>query len=156
MSNGKSTDENRQENFRTEYGVVAEAWKFFASLRFIVAAFAVGLQSALFTFYMQVGKATTGKGAGALIIALVGLHTTIAIMWIEERTVMFLLKTMRRGTELEFSFGAIDGFFHRLTEEFFLPQGVRKIARGIDGLTIVYAILFLLWLYLLVAKLINP
>ena len=117
MSNGKSTDENRQENFRTEYGVVAEAWKF---------------------------------------IALVGLHTTIAIMWIEERTVMFLLKTMRRGTELEFSFGAIDGFFHRLTEEFFLPQGVRKIARGIDGLTIVYAILFLLWLYLLVANLINP
>jgi hypothetical protein len=154
MSDGKSTDETRQENCRTEYSVVADGWKFFAGLRFIVAAFAVALQSALFAFYAQVMKNGSGKEQLAFAIAAVGLCITLSILLIEKRTVKFLLETMRRGTELEFGFGATNGFFHRLMEEFFYPKGVRKITRRIDGLAVIYVILFLLWLYLAVVNLI--
>jgi len=38
-------------SYRKEYDIVATSWRFFISLRFIVVAFTITLQSALFTLY---------------------------------------------------------------------------------------------------------
>ncbi len=152
-SDAKQNRQERQENWRTEYRTVTLGWRFFASLRFIVAAFAVTLQSALITLYNQTAKVGGGGdrwlGMNAITIAVMGLYTILAILFIEWRTVSLLREVMRRGVELEFHLGATEGFFHRLSDpKLVRPKGIRRAITHTGGLTLVYMSIFLLWFYL--------
>ena len=146
-----------QENYRSEHKIVAEGWKFFASLRFIVAAFAVALQSALFTFYNQALKDGLRKEQSAFAIAFVGMYTIFGVLLIERRTIKLLIEIMRRGTELEFGLGTMEGFFHRLmAPELAHPRGLlRRIATHTGGLMLVYISIFMLWIYFFTVNLIK-
>lgn len=50
------TEGPSQESLRDEYKLVFEGYKFFVSIRFIVAAFAMSIQSALLTIHNQIAK----------------------------------------------------------------------------------------------------
>src|SRR3989344_97725 len=89
--NGNQNEQTRQENCRLEYGAVTEGWKFFATLRFVVAAFAITLQSVLITLYIQAIKEPADKENLEVTIAGAVMYAIIAISFIERRTVTFLM-----------------------------------------------------------------
>jgi hypothetical protein len=144
-----------QENYRTEYREVAANHRFFASLRFGVAAFAATLQSALFTFYNQASQQALTQ-ARTTSILFVGIATMAAIAIIEQRNIALFRVMIRRGKELEFNLGLFDGQFSRLSEpELVRPKGWRRILTHAVSIRFIYGVIFALWITLLVLSFIK-
>lgn len=135
-----------QQNFRDEYKLVFEGYKFFVSIRFITAAFAMSIQSALLTIYNQTVKESRLHGFIVFAVAMVFLF---ALAIIERRTIQLFKKLLNRGTELEFQLGIPHGFFHRILEV--SPTRFQFVATHTKGVTLVYVGMFTLWTMLLVA-----
>ena len=116
---------NATENYRKEYEVVASTWRFFVSLRFIVAAFAVTFHSALLTLYNQFFQQQTTLGKiGILVIPLAGIAATSSVFLIEQRTINLYILMLRRGMELEIKLGLEEAHFRRLLEPYITPPSV--------------------------------
>ncbi len=139
-----------QEHLRDEYKLVFDGYKFFVSLRFIVAAFAMSIQSALLTIYNQTVKESRLHG---FIVFAVAMMFLMALAIIERRTIHLFSSLLKRGTELEFQLGNAHGFFHRIAE--ISPKKFRLVATHTKGITLVYVGMFILWILLLVATLIK-
>lgn len=149
MPNNEGTG-RAQENYRKEYEVVASTWRFFVSLRFIVAAFAVTLHSALFTLYNQFFQQQTTFGKiGILIIPFAGFIATSAIFLIEQRTIDPYLLMLRRGVELEENLGLENAHFHKLVEPYIaLPSVLGRFISHTAGIYLLYASVLILWVIL--------
>lgn len=150
MSEPPDPDSRRDENYRAEYDVVASGWRFFVSLRFIVTAFAITLQSGLFTLYNQLQQAAEEQRLlQNAIIPLVGLFSIIAVSLIEVRNIELFRLTIQRGSELEFHLGLADGYFHRLAEPVRVkPEGLNRLFTHTWGITLIYSGIYALWLTL--------
>ena len=136
-----------QQNLRDEYKLVFEGYKFFVSIRFIVAAFAMSIQSALLTIYNQAVKENRLNGYAVFSIAMVFL---LALGIIEWRTTFLFRTLLQRGNELEFQLGLPNGFFHRIAE-LSRQKGLRRFITHTWGINLVYIGVFVLWIMLLVA-----
>jgi len=108
-----NTEPPSQEHYRDEYKLVFEGYKFFVSIRFITAAFAMSIQSALLTIYNQAVKENRLNGIAIFIMALFFLGAILIVEW---RTTFLFRSLLRRGNELEFQLGLPNGFFHRIAE----------------------------------------
>ena len=139
-----------QEHLRDEYKLVFDGYKFFVGLRFIVAGFAMSIQSALLTVYNQTIKESRLHGFVIFAVAMVFL---VALTIIERRTINLFVSLLKRGTELEFQLGIVHGFFHRIDE--ISPKKFQLIATHTKGITMVYVGMFVLWIMLLVATIIK-
>lgn len=141
------------ENYRAEYAIVASAWRFFTGLRFIVAAFTVTVQSALFTLYLQLLKPTIGQPPsprGAVTVICAGIVSVSAVMILEWRTITLLMLAIKRASELEFRLGLSDGYFHRLEEVW--TTSLRRTKLFIThaaGFILIYISIAILWIVLL-------
>ena len=113
-----------QENYRDEYKLVFEAYKFFVSIRFITVAFAMSIQSALLTIYSQSVKENHLNTYAIFSVAMLFLIALIIIEW---RTTILFRSLLKRGTELEFQLGLPNGFFHRIAELSLLIQSILPI-----------------------------
>ena len=140
-----------QDNLRDEYKLVFDGYKFFVSLRFIVAAFAMSIQSALLTTYNQVVKESYFQGFIVFLVAMLFLG---ALAVIERRTIKLFSSLLKRGTELEFQLGNAHGFLHRIAE--ISSKRFEFVATHTKGITLVYIGMLALWIMLLVATLIKP
>ncbi|MDP2741583.1 MAG: hypothetical protein Q8O66_02785 [bacterium] len=136
-----------QEHFRDEYKLVFDGYKFFVSIRFIVAAFAMSIQSALLTIYNQAVKENRLNGFAIFIVAMLFLTALIIIEW---RTIFLFRTLLKRGAELEFQLGLPNGFFHRIAE-LSEQKGLRRFITHTWGINLVYVGVFVLWVILLVA-----
>lgn len=139
-----------QQNFRDEYKLVFEGYKFFVSIRFIVVAFAMSIQSALLTIYNQTVKESRLHGFIIFAVAMISLS---ALAIIERRTTNLFSGLLKRGTELEFQLGITHGLFHRIDE--ISPKRFQLVATHTKGITLVYVGMFALWILLLVAAIIT-
>lgn len=138
-----------QQSIRDEYKLVFEGYKFFVSIRFIVAAFAMSIQSALLTIYNQAVKENRLNGFAIFIVAMLFLTALIIVEW---RTTFLFRTLLKRGTELEFQLGFPNGFFHRIAE-LSEQKGFRRFITHTWGINLVYVSVFILWVILLVATL---
>ena len=128
--------------YQKECDVVATSWRFFIGLRFIVAGFAVTIQSALLTLYIRVLEKT------AVLVTLhptaipaIGIFIAVAIFIIEERNISLFRLMIQRGTELEFRLGVTDGHFSRLSSIWIVhPPGIKRIVTHTFGLRIIYLV----------------
>ncbi len=145
-----STEPPSQEQFRDEYKLVFDGYKFFVSLRFIVAAFAMSIQSALLTTFNQTVKESRLHG---FVVFIVAIFFLVALTIIERRTIRLFGSLLKRGTELEFQLGITNGFFHRIAE--ISPKRFQFVATHTKGITLVYVGMFMLWILLLVATIIK-
>lgn len=136
-----------QESFREEYRVMFEGYKFFVSIRFITAAFAISIQSALLTIFNQAVKESRLGGVAIFVVAMLFL---VASLTIELRTISLFRSLLQRGTELEFQLGNPHGFFHRISE-LSEQKGYRSFITHTWGIRLVYIGVFVLWVILLVA-----
>ncbi len=139
------------ESLRDEYKLVFDGYKFFVSLRFIVVAFAMSIQSALLSIYNQVVKESHFHGFVVFVVAMVFL---IALAIRERRTINLFSSLLKRGIELELQLGITHGFFHRIAE--ISPKRFQFTATHTKGITLVYAGMFFLWILLLVATIVKP
>lgn len=139
-----------QEHLRDEYKLVFDGYKFFVSLRFIVAAFAMSIQSALLAVYNQTMKENRLHGFAVFIVAMIFLF---ALTIIERRTIQLFKGLLSRGTELEFQLAILHGFFHRISD--ISPKKFQWVSTHTKGITLVYVGMFSLWIMLLVATLIK-
>lgn len=140
-----------QEHYRDEYKLVFEGYKFFVSIRFITAAFAMSIQSALLTTYNQAVKENRLNGIAIFIMALFFLGAILIIEW---RTTFLFRSLLRRGNELEFQLGLPNGFFHRIAE-LSAQEGLRSFITHTWGINLVYFGIFVLWVILFVSTLIR-
>lgn len=138
------------ENCRAEYSVIESAWRFFTGLRFIVAAFAITLQSALFTLFIQLSQSTqTGRLVTDTAIAISGLFTITAIVFIEVRTIQLFRLTVGRGVELEDLLQLPSGFFHRLADpQLITPPRMHRVFTHTVGIRLLYSSIYAVWLWL--------
>lgn len=135
-----------QQSSRDEYKLVFDGYKFFVSIRFIVAAFAISIQAALLPIYNQAVKESRLNGYAIFGVAMMFLFSLAVV---ERRTINLFSGLLKRGTELEFQLGNPNGFFHRITE--ISPRRFRLIATHTKGITLAYLTMFILWIVLLVA-----
>lgn len=138
-----------QESYRDEYKLVFEGYKFFVSIRFITAAFAMSIQSVLLTFYNQSLKENRLAGIAIFIMALFFLGAILIVEW---RTTFLFRNLLRRGAELEFHLGLSNGFFHRIVE-LSAQKGFRSFITHTWGINLVYFGIFTLWVMLFVSTL---
>lgn len=136
-----------QENYRDEYKLVFEGYKFFVSIRFITVAFGMSIHSALITVYNQAVKENPFNGYAIFSVAMLFL---LALLIVERRTTSLFRSLLKRGTELEFQLGLPTGFFHRIAELSAL-KGFRSFITHTFGITLVYVGVMILWVMLLVA-----
>lgn len=146
-----NTDPPDQQNYRDEYKLVFDGYKFFVSIRFIVAAFAMSIQSALLTMYNQTMKEKLHTEFAIFGAAMLFLAATLIVEW---RTTFLFRVILRRGTELEFQLGLPNGFFHRIAE-LSAQKGFRRFVTHTWGINLVYVGVCFLWVMLLVATVIN-
>ena len=140
-----------QEYLRDEYKLVFDGYKFFVSIRFIVVAFAMSIQSALVPIYNRAVEQSRFNGFAVFALAMLFL---LALWIIERRTINLFSSLLNRGTELEFQLGNPNGFFHRISA--ISPRkGFRFIATHTKGITLVYVGMLILWIMLLIATLVK-
>jgi len=142
-----NTEPPSQENFRDEYKLVFEGYKFFVSIRFITVAFGISIQSALLPIYNQAVKESRLNGYAIFSVAMLFL---LALLIVERRTTSLFRSLLKRGTELEFQLGLPTGFFHRIAE-LSAPKGFHSFITHTFGISLVYLGVFILWVMLLVA-----
>jgi len=148
-----SEEPPNQENYRDEYKLVFEGYKFFVSIRFIVAAFAMSIQAALLPIYNQAVKEDHLNGYAIFGVAMLFL---MALVITELRTTALFGSLLDRGSELEFQLGNPYGFFHRIAE-LSRQEGLRRFITHTWGIRLLYTGMFVLWIILLVATIAkNP
>ena len=135
-----------QEIYRDEYKIISEEHRFFGSVRFITAGFALRIQAALFTLFNQAVKDDRVAGIAVAIMAVILLGATVII---ERRTIILSRLITRRGSELEFQLGLLNGIFHRFEQ---LPERWRVITHT-WGINTIYLSIFVFWLVLCVTTL---
>jgi len=155
MPEDQNTNSEFRENCQKEYDVVATSWRFFISLRFIVIAFTITLQSALFTLYSRtIPQEQKQHGIFQfyyITIPLLGIFTVLATSIIEKRNIAHFRLLVKRGIELEFSLGISGGHFKRIHElQTSRPKGIERFYTHTIGITIVYFVLYILWIFLLI------
>ena len=139
-----------QENYRTEYKEVATTYRFQISLRFIVNAFTVTSQSAILNTYSQALQQTPTLGY-IIMIPFIGLIIMFAIFLIEQRTISVFRTMIRRGKELEFNLGLINGHFGWLGDpEVISAKGLRKFVTHTWGIRLIYGTVSTMWIVLLI------
>lgn len=139
------------ENCQKEYDIVAISWRFFISLRFIVIAFTVTLQSALFTIYSRFPQERAGGISRFyyIFIPLLGILTVLATSIIEARNIKHFQLLVRRGIELEFHLGIQDGHFRRIYElQSTVQLGIKRFQTHTWGIRIIYFALYIIWIFL--------
>lgn len=141
--------QSSQENYRDEYKLVFEAYKFFVSIRFITVAFAMSIQSALLTIYSQAVKENRFAGLAIFIMAIFFLGAILVVEW---RTIILFRSLLKRGAELEFHLGLSSGFFHRIAE-LSATKGFRSFITHTWGINLIYLGIFMLWVILFTATL---
>lgn len=155
----RPTDEQWQ-NRRMEYETVAASWRFFSGLRFIMAAFVATLESGLFTLYLRTLEHQTTAGVtsvsfasrfGPKTIAMVGLLITLAILLIEQRSIVLISTMLERGVRLELELKMPRAHFSCLSEPRLRhPPGLRRLMTHTVGLRFIYLTIYVLWLGLFV------
>ncbi len=144
-----NAEQDNQGNYRTEYKEVATNHRFYASLRFIVAAFTTTIQSALFTLYNQAKQQLPLQGHTTMI-PFIGIIVMVAISIIEQRNISLFRAMMQRGKELEFYLGLTNGQFNRLSQpELIQPTGWKRFLTHTWGINLIYGMIFALWSLLL-------
>ena len=88
-----------QEYLRDEYKLVFDGYKFFVSIRFIVVAFAMSIQSALVPIYNRAIQQGLPSGHAVFGLAMLFL---VALWIIERRTINLFSSLLDRGAQLEF------------------------------------------------------
>lgn len=146
-----SNEPPSQEHLRDEYKLVFDGYKFFVSLRFIVVAFAMSIQSALVPIYNRAIQQSYFSGYAVFGLAILFL---VALWIIERRTINLFSSLLSRGAQLEFQLGNPNGFFH-LISAISPRQKFRLIATHTKGITLVYVGMLILWIMLLVATLVK-
>lgn len=134
----------RQESYCTEYKEVGSNYRFFVSVRFIIAAFAITVQSALFNLYNQALRQPPPWGF-AMLIPFVGITTMIVVIIIERRTIALFNTMVQRGKELEFSLDLTDGQFSRLSQLSIRPKGWKGFATHTSGINLIYGMILAMW-----------
>ncbi len=142
-----AADPPNQENSRDELKLLFEGYKFFVSIRFIVVAFAMSIQSALLTIYNQAVKENLFHNVIIFPLAMLFL---VALAVIERRTTSLFRSLLNRGNEVEFQLGLPNGFFHRIAE-LSRQKGLRSFITHTWGIGLVYVGIFVLWTMLFVA-----
>ena len=145
-------------SYKKEYGIVATSWRFFISLRFIVIAFTVTLQSALFTLYSMFPQ-EQARGIFRfyyVLIPLLGILTVLATSIIERRNIRHFQLLVRRGIELEFCLGIRDGHFWRIYElQSTIPKGIERFYTHTWGIRIIYFAMYIIWIFLFLTAIVN-
>ena len=156
MPENQTTEAQFRENCQKEYDVVATSWRFFISLRFIVIAFTVTLQSALFTLYSRFPP-EHAQGVSRfyyIFVPLLGVLTVLATSIIERRNIKHFQLLVRRGIELEFSLSIQDGHFQRIYElQSTVSKGLERFYTHTWGIRIIYFALYIIWIFLFLAAL---
>ena len=128
------------------------------SLRFIVIAFTVTLQSALFTLYSMFPQ-EQARGIFRfyyVLIPLLGILTVLATSIIERRNIKHFQLLVKRGIELEFYFGIKDGHFRRIYElQSTVQQGIERFQTHTWGIRIIYFALYVIWTFLFLTAIVN-
>ncbi|PJE64855.1 MAG: hypothetical protein COU90_01155 [Candidatus Ryanbacteria bacterium CG10_big_fil_rev_8_21_14_0_10_43_42] len=152
MGENNQSENVRQENHRTEYNIVATTWRFFVSLRFIVAAFAVTLHSALLTLYSQFYQQQTVLSQISILgLPSVGTIAALAIFLIELRNIDLYILMIQRGRELEDVLDLQDAHFARLGEPYTRPLTVYdRLISHTMGIYILHVGVATLWVHLFV------
>jgi len=147
-----SSDPPDREIYKDEYKLVFEGCKFFVSLRFIVVAFAMSINSALLTFYgSQAVKENEFLKYAVFVLAII---FWFALLIVELRTTFIFHNFMKRGNTLEFQIGNPNGFFHSI-EELSKMKGLYSLIRHRWGIGLVYIGMLGLWIMLFVATITN-
>lgn len=140
-----------RESYQKEYDIVATSWRFYVYLRFIVVAFAITLQSALFGLYRQPVLQGEEIFVDPTTIPWVGIFTITGILFIEQRTVALLRLMQQRGVELEYYLGIPNAHFKRLSDpELVYPKGFRGLSTHTVGIALIYLVIYVLWIVFLV------
>lgn len=146
---------SNQENYRTEYKEVTSTYRFYVSLRFIVAAFTATIQSAFLNTYGQMLQKPSVP-VYTIMIPLVGIIMMFAVFAIEQRTISVFGAMVRRGKELEFNLGLIGGQFSWLgAPETIRPKRWKRFMTHTWGIRLIYGIIFALWTVLLILHFTN-
>ena len=140
-----------QEIYKDEYKLVFEGCKFFVSLRFITAAFAMSINSALLTLY---GQAINESKLFEVAVFGIAIIFWVGLLIVEIRTTSIFHSFLERGNVLEFQLGNPNGFFHSITE-LSVTSGLWSFVRHRWGIRLVYAGMFVLWAMLLVATIVR-
>ncbi|MBI2050006.1 MAG: hypothetical protein HYT35_00930 [Candidatus Staskawiczbacteria bacterium] len=144
---------DNQENYRTEYKEIAAIHRLCISLRFITAAFAATLQSALLTFYNQALQQFPLRGQ-TIIIPFIGIITMFAVFFIERRNITLFRTMIKRGKELEFNLALTNGQFGMLSE-LTQQRGWKKFFTHTWGIGLIYVMIQFLWIVLLTFSFTN-
>ena len=152
MSQGKL---DNQENYRTEYKEVVATYRFQISLRFIINAFTATIQSALLNTYSQILEKPP-LPAYTVMIPFIGIVIMIAVVVIEQRTISVFSTMIKRGKELEFSLGIINGHFGWLgNPETIRPRGLSRFVTHTWGIRLIYDTILIMWIIILVLYFTN-
>lgn len=158
MPENQTAEAQFRENCQKEYDVVAMSWRFFISLRFIVIAFTIILQSALFTLYSRFPP-EQARGIFRLyyiFIPLLGVLTVLATSIIERRNISHFQLLVRRGVELEFCLGIQGGHFQRIYElQSTISSGIERFYTHTWSIRIIYFALYLIWTFLFLTALVS-
>ena len=157
MAENEITESELREVYKKEYDIVATSWRFFISLRFIVIAFTVTLQSALFALYSRLSQevAKSDLRLYYTFIPLLGILTVLATSIIERRNIKHFQLLVRRGIELEFYLGIQDGHFRRIyILQTTRGKGLARFYTHTWGIRIIYFALYLIWIFLLLTSLV--
>lgn len=146
-------------NYRREYDIVATSWRFFISLRFIVIAFTITLQSALFTLYSSKFPPEQTSNMFRfyyIFIPLLGVFTVFATSIIEKRNIAHFRLLVKRGIELEIFLGLIGGHFQLINElQTTRQRGRKRFYTHTWGITIIYFTLYIIWILLFLNAVLN-
>jgi len=157
MENKQKESSAHDENLRMAYEQVANSFRFTVSLRFIVAAFATTLQSALLTLYSQLFQQTHLLGRiGIVTLPFVGLIVIWAVFLIEQRTIGIYHTLLQLGTELDFQLGLGNAHFRRITAPG--PSNLtfsQKIFSHTVGIRIIYLGIVVTWISLLILSIVE-
>lgn len=143
------TNADRQENYRMEYKELGPNLRFYGGLRFIVAAFAMTLQSAFLAFYSQALQRPTPPIPNAIIFGA-GIVTMVAVSIIDLRSIILFSMVIERGKELEFNLGLPDGQYSRLNKITMQLKGFRWFITHTGGIWLTYGVIFTLWNILMI------
>src|SRR3989338_8671316 len=149
MSEGQLAN---QENYCTEYKEVATTYRFQISLRFIVNAFTITSQSAILNIYSQALQKPSLPDY-TIIIPYIGMIMMVAVFVIEQRTISVFRAMIRRGKDLEFNLGLINGHFGWLgSPEITRPKGWSRFTTHTWGIRLIYGTVFTMWIVISIVR----
>ncbi len=163
MDKSNLTNNTQQENYRTEYKEVSSVYRFYMSLRFIIAAFMGTMESAIFTLYYQSLKDDAIK-QGAVFLPTLGMIVATVVLFTDWRTRVLIESIIERGREIEFQLG-IQGYFGRLiiipldidiSSVVRLPERIKIYTERIPyGIPLIYLTVYMVWSLIVVTEILE-